>query len=104
MTDFMADRRDLARALLVVARNDETGWARVVHHPGGRPRLPMLAGLLHTRTPGELVVIMQAVGYCERDRRPVAGGLTEFSFGPADALRPPPGEVRPLQAPLPVAA
>lgn len=81
--------------LLVLVRDEESGWAHVAQQPRNPAKTPQFTGFLQTTTAADLLAVMAGTGYSAVATYAIDANTTTFWFAPA----PPPGTPRALRRP-----
>ncbi|RSM80580.1 hypothetical protein DL991_10745 [Amycolatopsis sp. WAC 01375] len=69
--------------LLVLLRDEESGWAHVARQPQDPSQAPLFAGFLHATTKADLLEAMQSTGYTTFATIAVDDITTTYWFAPA---------------------
>jgi len=75
--------------LLVLVRDDESGWAHAAIQPQNSAKAPQFTGFMHTTTTNELVNVMRGAGYSSYATYPIDDTMTTLWFGPSQPPTPP---------------
>ncbi|WP_410646312.1 hypothetical protein [Amycolatopsis sp. cmx-4-54] len=90
----MTDSTPPVAPLLVLVRDDESGWAHVARQPRDPRATPLFTGFLHTTT-DELVAAMRTAGYSVFATYAIDPDTTNFWFAPSSPPTPP-GQPQPV--------
>ncbi|MFK0249576.1 hypothetical protein ACIQUM_33170 [Amycolatopsis azurea] len=82
----MTDSARHIAPLLVLVRDDESGWGHLAWQPRDPLEKPMFGGFLHAADEKELRARLQRAGYSVFARYPIDSGTTNYWLAPA----PPP--------------
>ncbi|HET6285814.1 MAG TPA: hypothetical protein VFG15_03555 [Amycolatopsis sp.] len=99
----MTDSTPPVAPLLVLVRDDDSGWAHVARRPRDPRATPRFTGFLHTTTKDELVAAMRTVGYSVFATYAIDSGTTNYWFAPSSPPTPP-GQPQPVALPSMAAA
>ncbi|UUV32055.1 hypothetical protein NQK81_01005 [Amycolatopsis roodepoortensis] len=99
----MTDSAPPAAPLLVLVRDEESGWAHVARQPHDPHATPKFTGFLHTTTKDELVSAMRTAGYSVFATYAIDPDTTNYWFAPSSPPTPP-GQPLPVAHPSRAAA